>query len=343
MYSVGEIYKITNTINGKVYIGQTAYNHLVRWETHIQDFYNLKDSILYRAMRKHGVENFVIERLEECENEYLDAKEIYYIQKHNSYKEGYNATLGGGGQRHDPFDGEKVLALWAEGLNLTDISGATKNNIQTIRDFLCSSGVPDIDLFYRGKRVSVRQVCCIDFKTREILEVYPSIKEAGEALGRSLASIGLTCQGRKESAHGYFWRYWEEVSQEDKAWMNYSGDMPNPPKEEIDRETVFKMYQDGACANSIAGQLNVSRGYVYHILREAGIKRARHPNSRKVIQLDAKAGEYIACYYSAKDAVEDHKGHRGHTSVSKAANSGTLAYGFRWKWCDVARCEDCTY
>lgn len=53
---------------------------------------------LYQAIRKYGVENFSFEVLEECDTSLLDEKEVYYINLYNSYKEGYNATLGGQGK-----------------------------------------------------------------------------------------------------------------------------------------------------------------------------------------------------------------------------------------------------
>ena len=96
------IYKITNTINGKVYIGQ-AQDIEKRWKDHIKDS-EKGNQVIYRAMRKYGVENFSFEVVEECSIEELDEKEIYYIEEYNSYihaenSNGYNMTLGGGGVR----------------------------------------------------------------------------------------------------------------------------------------------------------------------------------------------------------------------------------------------------
>lgn len=51
-------------------------------------------------MRKYGIENFIIELIEECKNEDLDEKEKYYIKKFHSFLgdefcNGYNMTIGG--------------------------------------------------------------------------------------------------------------------------------------------------------------------------------------------------------------------------------------------------------
>lgn len=99
------IYKITNLINGKVYIGQST-NIERRWKDHKRMF-NYKDDgslkynyPLYCAFRKYGEKNFKFEIIEECSEEELNEKEILYIKKHNSYvrwknSNGYNQTLGG--------------------------------------------------------------------------------------------------------------------------------------------------------------------------------------------------------------------------------------------------------
>jgi hypothetical protein len=48
-----------------------------------------------KAIHKYGKENFTIEELEICDVKDLDAREIFYINFYNSYKNGYNSTLGG--------------------------------------------------------------------------------------------------------------------------------------------------------------------------------------------------------------------------------------------------------
>lgn len=91
---MGYIYKITNLINGKMYIGQTKRSIDIRWKEHLR---SKDDSPIHKAFRKYGIENFKIETLEECADELLNEKEIYYIKQYNSYNGhiGYNATPGG--------------------------------------------------------------------------------------------------------------------------------------------------------------------------------------------------------------------------------------------------------
>lgn len=88
------IYKITNKINKKCYIGFT-HNPKKRFANH-------KNSIrlnrpLYNSMKKHGIDNFEFEVIYENENKdhVLFDMEPYFINKHNSYMNGYNCTKGG--------------------------------------------------------------------------------------------------------------------------------------------------------------------------------------------------------------------------------------------------------
>ena len=96
------IYKITNNINKKVYIGQSI-DIKRRWRGHKSTATNPNDECynlpLYRAIRKYGIENFIFEVLEECNVSELNEKERFYIQKYNSYFNGYNLTLGGDSSR----------------------------------------------------------------------------------------------------------------------------------------------------------------------------------------------------------------------------------------------------
>jgi len=99
---MGFIYIITNTINEKVYIGQTKKKNIQeRWKDHIK---NTKDPKQNRpivdSMRVLGIQNFKIEVLHECENDRLDELEISEIEKHNSlHPHGLNYTRGGQGPR----------------------------------------------------------------------------------------------------------------------------------------------------------------------------------------------------------------------------------------------------
>jgi group I intron endonuclease len=87
------IYKITNTKTQEFYIGQTIKNIQYRFRKHKELSIRGSGYKLHNAMRKYGVENFIVEVLDTANNlQQLDEKEIYYIDKLKPY---YNILPGG--------------------------------------------------------------------------------------------------------------------------------------------------------------------------------------------------------------------------------------------------------
>lgn len=85
------IYKITNLLNQKSYIGQS-----INIEQRIKKHISSKDKYpIHEALRKYPLENFEFSVLEECPKELLNEREEYWISYYDSYKNGYNCTAGG--------------------------------------------------------------------------------------------------------------------------------------------------------------------------------------------------------------------------------------------------------
>ena len=115
------IYKVENLVNHKAYIGQSKYIEK-RWNKHQNEPFNPNshsyDYPLYRAIRKYGIENFSFEVLEECEISELNAKEIYYIEKFDTFYNGYNQTVGGDASAS--IEKERILGIISD-LKNTDM------------------------------------------------------------------------------------------------------------------------------------------------------------------------------------------------------------------------------
>ena len=73
---------------------------------------------MYRAINKYGIENFSIETLEETENP--EEREKYWIEYFGSFKNGYNATIGGDGKPY--IDRDLVVATYNEVLNCREVA-----------------------------------------------------------------------------------------------------------------------------------------------------------------------------------------------------------------------------
>lgn len=92
------IYKITNKVNGKVYIGQSR-DIEKRWKEHKRAA-DLNCPLLYKAINKYGVENFSFEIQEICTEDLLNDREIYWIKYYNScvfFDNGYGYNCNEGG------------------------------------------------------------------------------------------------------------------------------------------------------------------------------------------------------------------------------------------------------
>lgn len=158
----GIIYKITNKVNGKSYIGQTRYTLEFRWRQHLHK----KDNVYFHnAIKKYGAENFSLEVLEECDVDKLNSREIFYIAKYNTFEEGYNLTIGGDGNRRlildDKYD--EIKALYLAGFSSNKIATLYSVDKATIVKILRQLGV----------KIKSRK---IDINNQEFLELVQDYK-----------------------------------------------------------------------------------------------------------------------------------------------------------------------
>lgn len=144
------IYKITNLVNGKSYIGQTIKKVEVRWQGHISQLEAGTGSPkLQYAFDKYGKDNFAFQTIEECQVEELDEREKYWINEYDAYENGYNSTLGGqtGSNKHDyRIIADKYLEL----RSLRKTAESIGCSIQTVQHAIRSF---DIDAMKIGERI----------------------------------------------------------------------------------------------------------------------------------------------------------------------------------------------
>ena len=117
---MGVIYKITNKINGKIYIGLTTVPLKERWKNHCTSVGKVNRP-LYNSMNKYGIDNFIIEEIDKTDDyQKLGELERYYIAFYNSTDRtiGYNMTYGG---ESNQLDGNPRAKL-----SLTDVEEIRK-------------------------------------------------------------------------------------------------------------------------------------------------------------------------------------------------------------------------
>ena len=202
------IYKITNDINDKIYIGKTEYSIEKRFKEHCQDSKreHCEKRPLYNAMNKYGIEHFHIEPIEETNEP--EEREKYWIQYYGSFKYGYNATMGGDGKHYKDYD--LVVALFNEGKTINEIAKILDYDIKTCRVALEQALINAKDRQIRGREVLYHSVIQLDKDTEEIVAIYPSMIAAQNALKKqSSGHIAAVCKGKRKTAYGYKWKYGE--------------------------------------------------------------------------------------------------------------------------------------
>ena len=205
------IYKITNDINNKVYIGLTTLNNPIdRWTKHLGEYTSAtkySKRPLYEAMNKYGIEHFHFEIVEET-NEPKE-REKYWINYYKSYIgfkdcNGYNATLGGNGVAKLVFTDEEQLLitkLYREGKSCTEIAKLTHHKIETITKFFKQNQWNIKN--YKGNKIGQYDLC------DNFIQEFPSANQASIYLGKKDhgSHIIETCQGKRKTAYGYKWKY----------------------------------------------------------------------------------------------------------------------------------------
>lgn len=101
------IYKITNKINGKIYIGQS--NNIKRRISEHQYKGDSSRVLIDHVIKKYGWDNFTYEVVEECDSSKLNERETYWIQFYHSNETGYNMNLGGDFQSQGENNGRAIL------------------------------------------------------------------------------------------------------------------------------------------------------------------------------------------------------------------------------------------
>ena len=149
----GIIYRATNKINGKIYVGQTTRSFEERKSQHISDaLCNKYNMYFHRAIRKYGVDNFDWDVLDYCETyDELNNAEIKAIEKYNAFGNGYNLTKGGKGSvgfRHSEEFKERMSNARI-GVKVTD---ETKKKISLIHSGkrLCEATKKKISDAHKG-------------------------------------------------------------------------------------------------------------------------------------------------------------------------------------------------
>lgn len=204
---MGYIYKITCKTSNKIYIGKTESSVDKRWNEHCRaaflESHGDYNFPFHRAIRKYGVENFIVETIDQTEDsEQLKEKEKYWINFYNSYYKGYNSTLGGDGQCKYDYD-DIVNYYLTHNYSLKDTCLYFKIYDQVVYSALKSKNIDykKLKSISRGKK-SNKKILCV-----ELNKVFNSMTEINEYFNKTVhPNIRRCLNGTTKKAYGYTWK-----------------------------------------------------------------------------------------------------------------------------------------
>lgn len=155
-------------------------------------------------MRKYGIEHFHVSLLEETDNP--EEREVYWIEQKRSFKNGYNATMGGDGKKY--IDWDLVIATYQELQNQKETALKLGISSKTVHNILTEKQVP-INLTFNSKTVKMLN------KDNKLIKVFPSMADAAQYLIDNDFTkckkttiryhISEVCQGKRKTAAGFKW------------------------------------------------------------------------------------------------------------------------------------------
>jgi len=267
------IYKITNLIDGKTYIGQTV-NYRKRKTSHYSKLKQGKhhNEHLQRAFNKYGESAFKIELLKKCKIEELDELEQYYIKKFDACnpEKGYNMMYGG--QAYREFT-EEVKRK---------ISKANKGRIFT------DEHKKKIGLAHKGKKLSQKQISKM-IATKKKTKIHCGEKNPNALISDSVAKKIIMDLLANMAVKDIADKYQVSCGVVYNIMYNKSYQHIMPDVREIlkNRTTILQnkkieeavnLYLQGHSQNEIAKTLNISRNTLRKELKARNINPQFHIN-----------------------------------------------------------------
>ena len=192
------IYKITNKINGKSYIGQTIKDIKSRWENHCKKTSNC--SAIYNAIQKYGKDNFIVEEIGGANSQSeLNYQEWLMIFRYDTLApNGYNLRQGGGskGKTHETTKSKLSNINIGKKLKATTKTKIGNTHRGMKRTQKTSNNI-SVSL-----RKDKRSIFCINNNT-----YYNSAAEAGKSLNLDNCSISKVLNNKRNHYKGYKFIY----------------------------------------------------------------------------------------------------------------------------------------
>lgn len=219
------VYKITNIVNGKFYIG-SSFDIKSRTKGHLNDLRADRhcNNHLQRSFNKHGEDRFIFETLVYCPVEELLILEQYLM---DFYQPQYNIQKTAGsplGTKMSEETKEKLRILRTGSVQSQESREKNRQSninrykqipvLQSTRDKLRQSSSKGGISKRKGGRPNLWQrkpIQQIDVNTREVINTFDSASEAAKFFGWGESSIGKAARGIQTTSGGFIWRYVSDI------------------------------------------------------------------------------------------------------------------------------------
>lgn len=354
---MGLIYLMTNKINGLQYVGQTSLSLNNRMTGHRHEAKVCIPNVYFvRAMHKYGFDNFEVQILEECLDEQLDEREIFWIAEYDTFLgPGYNSTRGGSGNKK--ILNSDIFELWNLGYTRSEIADKLNCNPATVTNGLRALNISENLVRSRSQSLTCRKKEILQYDlTGELINKYSCVDEAARAINHSPGIIRQVCNHHIATAFGYIWCHSDEPKDIQQLIAEIPVSKKNHSVTRYDLQgNIIKTYI--SCAEA-ARELNVHNSSIENAAKgnlltclnslwkyddditDIQVKVIAYNNrknylKKKVNQYDL-SGCYLTTYNSAAEAALSLGKSNGGSSITKACK-GKLktAYKYIWKYADI--------
>jgi hypothetical protein len=163
-------------------------------------------------MNKYGIEHFHIETLEETNNP--EERETYWIEQKQSFKYGYNATMGGDGKKYIDYD--LVIATYSKLQNLNKTAQALNICVDTVHNILVANKIQ-----IKSSQEILKEVASVPVHMYNLQDEYIRTFASSHEAARYMIENNLTgckhstirqhisevCKGRRKTAAKFIWKY----------------------------------------------------------------------------------------------------------------------------------------
>jgi group I intron endonuclease len=358
---MGYIYRITNKVNGKVYVGQTRQEVRERWYQHKDPQSGCRK--LRNAIQKYGADNFALDIICVCFDDDLCRFEMEYIKKYDSCENGYNCTPGGEGVTVWTDEMRKALSLKMTGRKLSAEHAAKNRGVNAPMYGRKHSEETTALMRQNNRQVNKQEVDQFTL-AGDFVKRFESLTIAAAAIDVKKTTIMCACDRANGTSGGFRWKWVTEHEPPvkkpgDKRGLNFKG---KTHSEETKRQLRLKSNWNGrkvdqftfdgkfvkrfdclrdagdsinTCVNGIRdvcdGICKYAKAYVWRwVVDPDAPPQDIEPLTGVYIDKFTMSGEFVERFFRLKEAAASVK---GHVNGVRLACDGKLKHnkGFLWR------------